>query len=282
SLNPIREAAVEGRFVLAIVRDVTERTKLRLELEKRLRDIETLYRADEVLHRSLRLDDVLQGLVDLAADILQADKSSVLVWDANDEFLVPGATRGFRPQTLARMRHARGDGILGCVAVSGRPMAIEDASTDPRVFRQITEPEGIRSFAHVPIKANGDVIGVFSVNYCQLHKFTNDEERMLEALAQRAALAMENARLYERAQQVAVLEERQRLARELHDAVTQTLFAASLVAEALPRLWQKSRQQGEQSLSELRRLTWGALAEMRTLLLELRPTALTEAPLSEL
>jgi signal transduction histidine kinase len=129
---------------------------------------------------------------------------------------------------------------------------------------------------------SGEVFGVFGVHYGATHAFTNDETRMLEALGQRAALAIENARLYERAQEAAVLEERQRLARELHDAVTQTLFAASLIAETLPSVWRMNHERGERSLGDLRRLTWGALAEMRTLLLELRPAALTEALLTDL
>jgi signal transduction histidine kinase len=76
--------------------------------------------------------------------------------------------------------------------------------------------------------------------------------------------------------------ERQRLARDLHDAVTQTLFSASLIAEVLPRLWEKDHAEGERRLEELRRLTRGALAEMRMLLLELRPAALGEVGLADL
>ena len=77
---------------------------------------------------------------------------------------------------------------------------------------------------------------------------------------------------------MATAEERQRLARELHDAVTQTLFSASLIAEVVPRLWERDPAEARERLEELRRLTRGALAEMRTLLLELRPAALVETP----
>jgi signal transduction histidine kinase len=80
----------------------------------------------------------------------------------------------------------------------------------------------------------------------------------------------------------AVAAERSRLARELHDAVTQTLFSASLIAEVLPTLWKRDYNEGERRLSELRELTRGALAEMRTLLLELRPATLSEADLGDL
>jgi signal transduction histidine kinase/streptogramin lyase len=80
----------------------------------------------------------------------------------------------------------------------------------------------------------------------------------------------------------AVTAERSRLARELHDAVTQTLFSASLIAEVLPRLWAKDPVRGHQQLEEVRLLTRGALAEMRSLLLELRPEALAKAKMDDL
>jgi signal transduction histidine kinase len=79
-----------------------------------------------------------------------------------------------------------------------------------------------------------------------------------------------------------IVAERNRLARDLHDVVTQTLFSASLIAEALPTSWDRDRDEGQRLLQELQHLTRGALAEMRTLLLELRPAALIEADLSDL
>jgi signal transduction histidine kinase len=78
------------------------------------------------------------------------------------------------------------------------------------------------------------------------------------------------------------VEERNRLARDLHDSVTQVLFSASLVAEVLPQIWRRNPDKALQSLDELRRLARGALAEMRTMLLELRPVALVKTPLGDL
>ncbi len=88
--------------------------------------------------------------------------------------------------------------------------------------------------------------------------------------------------LAEKAAQEAVAAERGRLARDLHDAVTQTLFSASLIAEVLPELWDSDVAEAKQSTEELRQLTRGALAEMRTLLLELRPAALTQSRFEDL
>jgi signal transduction histidine kinase len=108
-------------------------------------------------------------------------------------------------------------------------------------------------------------------------------QRVREELDRRVeARAAELRSLYEQAQEAAVLQERRRLARDLHDAVTQMLFSASLIAEVLPRIWAREPDKARQHLEDLRMLTRGALAEMRTLLRELRPAALDEARLSDL
>jgi signal transduction histidine kinase len=254
------------------------------EIERRRQELEALYRADAELHRHLRLDQVLRALVDIAVDILQADKSSLMVWDDRRERLVVQVARGYSPETLAQMSFLPGVGTVGHVAAIGEPVIVEDARTDSRVAKRatITEPEGIRSFMQVPIKISGEVFGVFSADYVHPRAFGKDEQRLFLALAQRAALAVDTAQLYEQSQEVAVVEERSRLARDLHDAVTQTLFSASLIAEALPPLWEGDQDEGRELLKELRQLSRGALAEMRTLLLELRPATLVEASMEHL
>jgi signal transduction histidine kinase len=105
---------------------------------------------------------------------------------------------------------------------------------------------------------------------------------LLGSCGQQIGVAVENARLYRQAEETAAIAERTRLAREFHDSVTQTLFSASLIAEVLPDLWKMNESEGWRRLEELRQLTRGALAEMRTLLVELRPNALVEIPLPDL
>ena len=105
------------------------------------------------------------------------------------------------------------------------------------------------------------------------------EQRIAERTAE---LNAANQRLAEKAAQDAVTAERTRLARDLHDAVTQTLFSTTLIADVLPDLWAMNPEEGRRRLAELRQMTRGALAEMRTLLVELRPNALVEVPLSAL
>ena len=97
-----------------------------------------------------------------------------------------------------------------------------------------------------------------------------------------AALAAEHAHLLEQAKEMAAAEERSRLAHDLHDSVTQTLYSASLIAQVLPVIWQRSPDEGARNLIKLRQLVRGAVAEMRTLLFELRPAALEAADLGVL
>ena len=258
---------------------VDERTH---EIERRRLELEALYRADEELHRTLDLDKVLQALVDTAVNILGADKGSLMVWDAEHHKMTIRAMYGFDPLTVGKVTFSLGEGVAGQVALTGRPAMVEDTLANPQVTRAITDPENIRAFMQVPIEIGGKTFGVFSADYTQPRNFSEDEMRLLVALAQRAALAIQNAQLFEQAQELAAVQERTRLARDLHDAVTQTLFSISLIAEVLPAVWEMKQEEGRQQLEEVRLLARGALAEMRSLLLELRPEELARAKMADL
>ena len=134
----------------------------------------------------------------------------------------------------------------------------------------------------VPIRVGEDLVGVLDITSRGSHPLDEQDLFAAQTLADQLAIAIENSRLYQQAHELAASRERQRLARDLHDAVSQTLFSVSLIAEVLPRIYERDPEQGRQRLEELRQLTRGALAEMRTLLLELRPAALAEANLPDL
>ncbi len=142
-------------------------------------------------------------------------------------------------------------------------------------------PERYASNESQNIKRNGEKVWMVWTN----RPVYDEESRLKEILCiginhTEQKLAQDiNARVL---QEKATAEERNRLARDLHDAVSQTLFSTSLIAEVLPHLWERDQTEGRRRLEEIRQLTRGALAEMRTLLLELRPSALVDAELSEL
>ena len=129
----------------------------------------------------------------------------------------------------------------------------------------------------IPLQTQSGVIGVLNVESDQLNAFDESDLAVLQSLARQAAVAIENARLYRQAQQLAVLEERNRLARDLHDSVTQALYAVSLYSEAAIRLLSSGESDlVADHLHELRDMAQGALREMRLLIFELRPPILEQ------
>lgn len=228
---------------------------------------------DEVLVQIVRLirdafDYYHVGLGLVEGDVVAYKVGAGQLWDDPDFDFEPSILRVGQ------------QGITGHVAATGTPLLVRDVDQDPRYVPMVGS--ATRSELAVPIKVKGNVIGVLDVQSHRVDAFEETDLSVLQSLAHQAAIAIENARLYEQAQEAAVVEERGRLARELHDAVTQTLFSASLLAEVLPATWDTDRAEGEQLLHELQQLSRGALAEMRALLLELRPTVLVAADLRDL
>ena len=135
----------------------------------------------------------------------------------------------------------------------------------------------------VPLLATSGPMGVLVVTRREGGPAFSDDERHLATLAaDRVAAAVEIDQLHRQEMRAAALEERQRLARDLHDAVTQTVYAATLIADAVPSMWERDPDEGRRNLVRVRDLTRAALAEMRTLLFELRPASLDSATLDTL
>jgi signal transduction histidine kinase len=131
------------------------------------------------------------------------------------------------------------------------------------------------SFLGVPIVAKGAVIGAFYLTAKEdANEFGDEDQELIEMLAAHAAVAIENARLYERSRELSVVEERNRLARDLHDVVVQTLFGVVLTADAAALLVERDPAAAKAELERLRGLAQDALAELRSLVFELRPADL--------
>jgi signal transduction histidine kinase len=142
--------------------------------------------------------------------------------------------------------------------------------------------EGVQSWMWVPLAVKNRIIGGIGIAHVERNYFSPHYADLAMTIANQAAMTLVNAELYEHAKELATLQERQRLAQNLHDAVNQSLFSAGLIAEVLPRLWERDQAEARRALETLRGLTRGALAEMRALLAELRPNTLTDADLGDL
>ncbi len=261
--------AVENARLFETQQRRAEQFRLISEVSRRITSILDI---DELLSEIVRLVHEMMGYYMVGIGLVKGDEVIIRTG--------AGATWDDPTACLPRLKGGR-EGITGWVVRQGRPLIVPDVSQDGRYARLSAAIE-TRSELAVPIKTKDAVIGVLDVQSDRLDAFDEIDLAVLESLAAQAAIAIDNARLYEQTRQVAVIEERNRLAHDLHDAVSQTLWTASLIADVLPTLWKEDAGEAHRNLDRLRQLTRGALAEMRTLLLELRPAGLAEARLEAL
>lgn len=164
------------------------------------------------------------------------------------------------------------EGISGWVAGTGESLIVPDVMKDVRFIP--SKNDQTRSETAIPIKIKGQVIGVIDVESDRVDGFDESDLVVLQSLADQVAVAIENARLYEQAHHFAALEERQKLARELHDSVSQALYGIVLGARTARTLLDRDPSQATQPLEYILSLSEAGLAEMRALIFELRPESL--------
>jgi signal transduction histidine kinase len=222
------------------------------------------------------VEAVLQRLVHAARALAGARYAALGVPDGEGAF-AQFITSGMSDGLVAAMGPLpRTHGMLGAmVEPEATPLRTPDIRRDPR-FRgwwPAAHPQ-MRSFLGVPIVARGRVIGAFYLTEKQgADVFDAGDQQVIEMLAAHAAIAIENARLYERSRELSILEERNRLARELHDSVTQKLFGVVLAAEAAATLLDRDGAGAREQLARLQELAQEAMEELRSLIFELRPAA---------
>jgi len=262
-----------------------ENARLFRDTARQVRELRALADASRIISSMLDQDHLLQALYEQITRIAPTDFYLIALYDeaTNVVSIEINVDEGVH---YPKAQYVLDQGLLKLVIHNRQPLRFASLTEEKHKLDVDILPTGSSKVNHgwlgVPMLYGDRVVGAIVVGSYQRGAFDEGHQQTLTSIANQAAVALENARLYDQAQQLAVLEERQRLARELHDAVTQTLFSSSLIAEALPSLWESDRVEGQKLLKELRQLSRGALAEMRTLLLELRPAVLAEASLDDL
>jgi two-component system nitrate/nitrite sensor histidine kinase NarX len=279
--------------LVSVVRDVSARVEaerlLRQQVETRTHEQSTLLEISQTLASALELKPGL--ILDQLRMIIEYSHAALFSLEKLE--LVALAARGSQrlKQAMPLRIGLDGPATLATLFNGHRPQRIANVWGDepPAQFlRSLLNDqaavllEGIQAWMWVPLAVKGRVIGGMGIAHAEPDTFTVHHANLALTMANQAAITMANAQLYEQAQTLAALEERQRLAQNLHDAVNQSLFSAGLIAEVLPRLWERDPDRGRQSLEDLRRLTRSALAEMRGLLAELRPQVLIDSVLGDL
>jgi signal transduction histidine kinase len=268
-----------------------QNSALYAETERQLAEMTALHRTAALLNSSLDRAAVLHTIVEQAAQVTGARVCGLLELSGSGDATIARAIYGidhFPFKDVSILRHGP-----ALYAIQHRePLIVrnrEEAAAMPWWRREFAGPLehgpfeafDAKAFIAVPFGYQGTYNAVLMLVYDHPINPSASELELISTFADHAAVAMHNALLYEQAQQAAALEERHRLARDLHDSVTQSLFSMSLLAQVLPALWTAQPDEATRSLDELRRLSKEALAEMRALLFQLRPVALEEEGLVE-
>ena len=225
----------------------------------------------------LSVDTVLERLVATARDLVHARYAALGTPDEEGSGFARFIPAGMTDAEIEAMGPLpRTHGLLGATLSDTAPFRTEDITSDPR-FRgwwPSTHPR-MRSFLGVPIVFKGDVIGAFYLtDKTTGPAFTEDDERLVEVLAAHAGVLIEHARLFEQSRELSVLGARNRLARELHDAMTQALFGLRLTIETAASQVESDPAGAGAALKRAASLVDGLFGELRSLIFELRPPSL--------
>lgn len=285
-------------LVMGSISDITRRKQIEEELEHRVeertREIERRRRVADGLRDILTAlnsnqgqDEILNYIAAQACHLLAADASAICRGGEEPNSLFVQASYGLSRPAPHEEHAASGPGGLDVVSSEDQmQLSLREsdkgnvATVDPVDVDPVdTDYQAVLT---VPLSLQDEAYGSLMLYYNEPRHFTGEEIELAKTVGDHTALAIANQRLRSQVERTAVAAERSRIARDLHDSVTQTLFSASLIAEVVPKLWRRNPEEAERRLDELRQLTRGALAEMRTLLLELRPATLMEVDLKEL
>lgn len=264
--------------------DITERVMAtRSEHEQRAL-ADALVDIAGVLNSTLDLSQVFKRILDNIGRVVPHNTANLMLIDDDVARVMRG--RGY-PHHLKDVVQGLELSVsktphLAAMVRTGQPITVSDVEADSAIWDAVPELNVVKSYLGAPISLHGQVIGFLNLESRTPAFFTAAPDKWLRAFTDSAAIAIRNAQLYERAQDAAVWEERQAIARELHDAVSQTLFSANMIADALPYMWEQHADNVPNRLQELRQLTYHAMAELRTMLLELRPQTLIDTNFSDL
>jgi signal transduction histidine kinase len=262
------------------------------ENEKRLASINQI---SGTISQSLELGQVLGTAIDNVVDVMKVDAAWMFLLNETLGELQLAAHRGISEEFARGVDKLKlGEGLSGRVAQSGEPMVVEDASTDPRLSRDVVIKYNIHSMLVVPLSSKGKVNGTLCLGMCGYRQFQREEIELLITIGNQIGVAIENARLYQSQQEVAEQlrrmqenlrfylhqvtkaqeEERKRISHELHDETIQALVALSRQLDTIASGDKGLPEEYRRQLEEIWQQTNDIIKEVRRLSQDLRPAAL--------
>jgi signal transduction histidine kinase len=286
-------AAMASGFFDQRTRLQTLNTQLDAQARERTRELNTVLDISQTLARGSEQRALIRDILGAMLTAVPFRSASIWMREHGEillkSFFKPGESEARVASDGLRLSNSQGR-IYRMLERKREPIVVNRArrSLFEWLLSQLVDSyaaslyQGAQSWMAVPLAVHEDMIGAMHIDSTDAEYFTPERERLLIAIGQQAALAIEHSRLRAQAEQAAVMAERNRIARDLHDAVSQTLFAASITAGTLEAQLTANPDEARRQIAQLQKLNRGALAEMRMLLFELRPDALRATALSEL
>lgn len=252
----------------------------RARMHRTLERLEALDTASRAIAGVLSLDRVLQLIVDTVRELSDASYAALGLFDdrgAMERFI----TSGMDPVDRNRIGPPpRGRGILGALLGEGGSVRIRDVTADPRSAGFPPHHPVMRSFLGVPIQVKGVPVGnLYLTDKQGAPEFQEADQDLVEMFARHAGIAIENARLHERVQRLAIVEERERIGRDLHDGIIQRLYAVGLSLEDVPELMDESPPEAASRVDRAIESLNLAIRDIRNFIFGLRPELLEDADL---
>ena len=269
----------DRNLLVAMVRDTTERKKAEALIRREVARADALARAAARFNAHLTLDSVAEAVCEETALALNASAVLFLLYAEDQQALVPAASLGLPQEFVDHYQPVPQEISTNYTLQQETLVLISDVQSEPDLPNaELNNRYKVRTILSAGLIREKQMIGAISVySLDEPRQFNDHELALLKGLADQATQAIDNARLRQRAEQAAVAAERGRLARELHDSITQSLYSLTLLAEGWRRQASAGKlEQVEEPLSELGDIAQQALKEMRLMVYELRPPELEQ------
>ncbi|MFQ5767576.1 MAG: GAF domain-containing protein [Acidobacteriota bacterium] len=207
-----------SRFIFRVVQQNEE------AIVRRNKELAALNAVGAVVNESLELEEVLNRALEKVLEVTGAHSAEIFLGEEGTGDLVLHAFSGLHGEAFREIvRFRLNEGFPGLIAQTREPIVVHDLARDPRFLRKRVTEAGFRCFAGVPLMSKGKIVGVMGIACLEANRITVEDVNLLGVLGHQIGLAIENARLYAQLREMTMLEERQRIAREMHDGLAQEL-----------------------------------------------------------
>jgi signal transduction histidine kinase len=269
---------------IAAVSAAVAATRSRARAERAEANLAALDEAVRGIAGLLELTAVLQGIVDRVRELLDAEYAALAILN-EERGLERFVTSGLSDEEYRRIGPLpKGRGLLGVIVDENRSLRIPDIETDPHRYGFPPNHPPMHSFLGAPISIKGRSIGrLYLTNKRDAAEFSEADQELVERFALHAGIAIENARLHERVQRLAIVEERERIGRDLHDGIIQRIYGVTLSLDDVPELVEPANAEAAERVDRAIDALHDTIRELRTFIFGLGPTlddeeeSLTEA-----